>query len=125
MKYNMVIFQDIDDAVIIKKILGNSVLLIGNCISCYNNQETFDIILGYCESNKYEITLGIETKVPKAKTGDIVRRWGEVDENEVVLIDYIEDETVSALGYFCYELDNGDYIPEYDVITINGIPFTN
>lgn len=119
---NLIVFEEIEDAVRIKKILGNSVILMGNCISYYEDKDTRDVILGYCSSNKFKISLETETKQPKAKIGDIVRQWGEVDENEAVLIDYIEDQTVSGCGGFHYGLDDGDYIPEYDVITINGKP---
>jgi hypothetical protein len=55
--YNLIVFEKMEEAMSIKRILGGNVVLIGNCLSCYNNKETFDVVLGYCESNKYKISL--------------------------------------------------------------------
>lgn len=54
---NLIVFEKMEEAMSIKRILGSDVVLIGNCLSCYNNKETFDVVLGYCESNKYKISL--------------------------------------------------------------------
>ena len=74
---NLIVFDDIDEAVRIKKILGNSVILMGNCISYYEDKDTRDVILGYCSSNKFKISLETETKQPKAKIGE--RVWSVKD----------------------------------------------
>ncbi len=60
--YNLIVFEKMEEAMSIKRILGDAVVLVGTCLSCYNNKETFDVVLGYCESNKYQISLEKESK---------------------------------------------------------------